>query len=765
MQARNNAMDINRNAVADVARILGKGSFATIVLHVAKDGKKFARKIFVENTDTPCDVAQARELAVLVELQKVQTDYCKHVVRQCGYGVLETPYKQFVAGLPYIDMEYVQGVDMATLVQNRRTMWDTFTTPASLGKFVFGCVKAVAFIHLKGIVHLDIKPENLMLTAAGNVPVLVDFGIAQKEKANSEFSVLGTRGYQPPEYWKTGAISKAFDVFSLGATLFEIVHGTALVPDPEGIIALEELAYGNNDDSHVRLDAERKYRKLMVEAATKQAHRKVRVGDHKATFDIKHCVLGMITLMTEPEVENRPSIADIQMSPVFESVLPGIKERQAKYDGGKDLVLKAQRVAAEQAQERLKEVEKVAKDAKRNLQERDAARAALEAVRTELKNVDIQLSNARAEGKLCEAKLNGEIDANVSHKAKWLETVKLHEEAKIEAEHLAMTRRIAEIATGQIMRELDESKAEVQRLHLELELERQNNRRQSRVVDNGDEASDAAKAEAEYNQMASYCDAADAKADALEKDLQEAKAALSEAKDSHEEVVKQLKEQLQEECERGLVRENEWQKENERLQDLLQDRELEQAQAQVRPSELEEPRSRPSAGAVDTDGFAALFGGVNDFLDTSSVAPPAKRLKSDIAKSNLPSADRLNVERKNKLFMNDIPEGFRTAAWKMFDWAYGRAHRIGSPAPPKFSDAENPCRAVHDRSNLNSPTAYELWVVGAVLACVPEHGNSFPQKEIFSLATNRPKCAYGSIRQKVENRLEAANLALRLDFE
>jgi serine/threonine protein kinase len=89
---------------------------------------------------------------------------------------------------------------------------------------------ALQHVHAQGYVHLDVKPANVIL-AAGR-PVLFDFGSARRLGAPRPASVAGTDPYMAPEECRLGEITPAADVFSLGATLYELLTGE--LPFPEG---------------------------------------------------------------------------------------------------------------------------------------------------------------------------------------------------------------------------------------------------------------------------------------------------------------------------------------------------------------------------------------------------------------------------------------------------------------------------------------------------------------------------------------------------
>ncbi len=85
--------------------------------------------------------------------------------------------------------------------------------------------EALAHAHQRGVIHRDIKPSNLLVDARGMIWV-ADFGLARRlaDPSQTQFdSLLGTPRYMSPEQARTGAIDGRADVYSLGATLYELV--------------------------------------------------------------------------------------------------------------------------------------------------------------------------------------------------------------------------------------------------------------------------------------------------------------------------------------------------------------------------------------------------------------------------------------------------------------------------------------------------------------------------------------------------------------
>lgn len=127
-------------------------------------------------------------------------------------------------GLYYLVMELLPGGNLSTLMRRGTLTWRRATT------LIRDCCLGLAAMHEEGLVHRDIKPGNLMLTAGGQVKV-GDFGLVKSEHRlwkttiTKHGEILGTPEFMSPEQSMGQQVDATTDIYSLGATYYALLVG------------------------------------------------------------------------------------------------------------------------------------------------------------------------------------------------------------------------------------------------------------------------------------------------------------------------------------------------------------------------------------------------------------------------------------------------------------------------------------------------------------------------------------------------------------
>jgi serine/threonine protein kinase len=204
-----------------VESVLGVGGMGVVVAatHLHLDERVAIKFLHAQMGDNPEVVARfLREGKSCIKIRS------EHAVKVHDVGTLEN-------GAPYLVMEYLDGTDLAALLEKHGPM------PLSQAiDFILQAGEAIAEAHTIGIVHRDLKPANLFLThrADGSPSIKVlDFGISKAispDGADSGMtrtqSVMGSPRYMSPEQMRsTRDVDQRTDIWAIGVILYELLTG------------------------------------------------------------------------------------------------------------------------------------------------------------------------------------------------------------------------------------------------------------------------------------------------------------------------------------------------------------------------------------------------------------------------------------------------------------------------------------------------------------------------------------------------------------
>src|SRR6478752_1610590 len=182
----------------DIVECLGRGSYAEI--YVANDNAAHegaprtivikALNIFLQ--DEP-DAELAHTLVANFQNEAVALDRVRHpnVINRLGHG---TAIDLESTTFHYIVLEYLPGGDMAALTRNRPLPMERAV------RYLEQVCSGLAHAHKCGVIHRDIKPQNLLLTADQQVVKIADFGVARIDAGDGAITRDGTNIYSAPEH-------------------------------------------------------------------------------------------------------------------------------------------------------------------------------------------------------------------------------------------------------------------------------------------------------------------------------------------------------------------------------------------------------------------------------------------------------------------------------------------------------------------------------------------------------------------------------------
>ena len=207
----------------EVIAVIGEGGMGTVyeVLHTAL-GRRFALKVLRR------DIADAEHQARFIQEAKAAAGIGHpNIVAVSDFGELAIPGEasRRAPKVPYFVMEHLTGISLAGLLRSEKTL-----SPTRAAQIVLQCASGLAAAHTAGVIHRDLKPDNVFLTRNANKEFvkLLDFGVAKMAGAGRltrAGMVFGTPHYMSPEQAAGQEVDQRADVYALGVILYECLAG------------------------------------------------------------------------------------------------------------------------------------------------------------------------------------------------------------------------------------------------------------------------------------------------------------------------------------------------------------------------------------------------------------------------------------------------------------------------------------------------------------------------------------------------------------
>jgi serine/threonine protein kinase len=198
----------------EIEKTLGRGAMG--VVYLARD-PIIDRLVALKTLRVDLDAEHAEEFRERFVREARAAGRLNHPGIVTVHDVGEDPE----TGLMYIAMEHVEGRDLKQILSTGHVF-----RPSEAARIAADVAIALDYAHSLGVVHRDVKPANIILTADGT-PKITDFGIARLETSNLtvDGQFIGTPNFMSPEQITGKGIDGRSDLFSLGVVLFTLLTG------------------------------------------------------------------------------------------------------------------------------------------------------------------------------------------------------------------------------------------------------------------------------------------------------------------------------------------------------------------------------------------------------------------------------------------------------------------------------------------------------------------------------------------------------------
>jgi serine/threonine protein kinase len=195
----------------EIVKMLGQGGMGAVYhAHDRELEREVALKVIRSDMAANPEILRRFKQELILARQITH----KNVIRIFDLGQAD--------GIKFITMEYIEGEDLQGLMRRKKKL-----EPAEAATIMAQVCRALEAAHNEGVVHRDLKPQNIMLDKTGRVYVM-DFGIARSlvtPGVTQTGALIGTPDYMSPEQAKGQTLDVRSDLFTVGIIFYEILSG------------------------------------------------------------------------------------------------------------------------------------------------------------------------------------------------------------------------------------------------------------------------------------------------------------------------------------------------------------------------------------------------------------------------------------------------------------------------------------------------------------------------------------------------------------
>jgi len=195
----------------EIIRLLGQGGMGAVYqAHDRELDRQVAIKVIRGDMTANPEILKRFKQELILARQITH----KNVIRIFDLGQAE--------GIKFITMEYIEGEDLQSVLRRKKKL-----EPAEAANIMAQVCRALEAAHSEGVIHRDLKPQNIMLDKTGRAYVM-DFGIARSTLTpgmTQTGALIGTPDYMSPEQAKGQPLDSRSDLFSVGIIFYELLSG------------------------------------------------------------------------------------------------------------------------------------------------------------------------------------------------------------------------------------------------------------------------------------------------------------------------------------------------------------------------------------------------------------------------------------------------------------------------------------------------------------------------------------------------------------